>query len=62
MLSYRKSFEFSEGFVFNLGLGWQGKQTDKKTSLEKVDENCTVKCAVYEKQLKRYMMHVVKLR
>ncbi|WHP65902.1 porin [Vibrio harveyi] len=52
MLSYRKSFEFSEGFVFNLGLGWQGKQTDKKTSLEKVDENCTVKCAVYEKTTK----------
>ena len=49
MLSYRKGFEFGEGFGLNLGLGWQGKQTDKKTSLEKVDENCSVKCAVYEK-------------
>ncbi|PQJ43766.1 hypothetical protein BTO00_17555 [Vibrio campbellii] len=49
MLSYRKGFEFGEGFGLNLGLGWQGEQTDKKTSLEKVDENCSVKCAVYEK-------------
>ncbi|AUW05487.1 porin [Vibrio campbellii] len=25
MLSYRKGFEFGEGFGFNLGLGWQGE-------------------------------------
>ncbi len=25
MLSYRKSFQFGEGFGFNLGLGWQGQ-------------------------------------
>ncbi|HHX8314178.1 TPA: porin [Vibrio diabolicus] len=29
MLSYRKGFEFGEGFAFNLGLGWQGKQTSE---------------------------------
>ncbi|MDV6252198.1 porin [Vibrio sp. EA2] len=25
MLSYRKGFQFGEGFAFNLGLGWQGE-------------------------------------
>ncbi|MCA2442486.1 porin, partial [Vibrio alginolyticus] len=35
MLSYRKSFEFGEGFVFNLGLGWQGKNDDISEVLEK---------------------------
>ncbi|WP_061010881.1 porin [Vibrio sp. CUB2] len=32
MLSYRKGFEFGEGFGFNLGLGWQGQhdETSKK--------------------------------
>ena len=35
MLSYRKSFEFGEGFVFNLGLGWQGKNDDVSEVLEK---------------------------
>jgi predicted porin len=29
MLSYRKSFEFGEGFGLNVGLGWQGEQTDE---------------------------------
>ncbi|EJE8521302.1 porin [Vibrio parahaemolyticus] len=38
MLSYRKSFEFGEGFVFNLGLGWQGKNDDISEVLEK-DKN-----------------------
>ncbi|MET2949915.1 porin [Vibrio owensii] len=28
MLSYRKGFEFGEGFGLNVGLGWQGEQTD----------------------------------
>lgn len=28
MLSYRKGFEFGEGFGFNLGLGWQGEHDD----------------------------------
>ncbi|ANQ18771.1 porin [Vibrio natriegens] len=28
MLSYRKEFQFGEGFAFNLGLGWQGEQGD----------------------------------
>lgn len=28
MLSYRKGFEFGEGFGFNLGLGWQGEHDE----------------------------------
>ena len=35
MLSYRKSFEFGEGFGFNLGLGWQGNNDDVKEVLKK---------------------------
>ncbi|MCE1640335.1 hypothetical protein LWT54_22525, partial [Enterobacter hormaechei] len=28
MVSYRKGFEFGEGFGLNLGLGWQGQNGD----------------------------------
>lgn len=28
MVSYRKGFQFGEGFAFNLGLGWQGQNGD----------------------------------
>ncbi len=34
MVSYRKGFQFGEGFAFNLGLGWQGEQTSKATTYE----------------------------
>ncbi|MFH4820037.1 porin [Vibrio alginolyticus] len=34
MLSYRKGFEFGEGFAFNLGLGWQGEQTSDAVTYE----------------------------
>ncbi|EPE6796514.1 porin [Vibrio sp. 2art] len=34
MISYRKSFEFGEGFAFNLGLGWQGENDDRGLSLQ----------------------------
>ncbi|EJG1784966.1 porin [Vibrio parahaemolyticus] len=33
MISYRKSFQFGEGFAFNLGLGWQGENDDTGLSL-----------------------------
>ncbi|MGR5301117.1 porin [Vibrio alfacsensis] len=52
MLSYSNAYEFGNGFGFGLGVGWQGQQTNDTTSLEQVDENCTVKCAVYEKTTK----------
>ena len=38
MVSYRKGFQFGEGFAFNLGLGWQGKNDDSSVSIEE-DEN-----------------------
>jgi predicted porin len=28
MVSYRKGFQFGDGFAFNLGLGWQGQNED----------------------------------
>ncbi|AQW59730.1 outer membrane protein C precursor [Vibrio owensii] len=34
MLSYRKGFEFGEGFGLNVGLGWQGEQTSNATTYE----------------------------
>ncbi len=39
MISYRKGFQFGEGFAFNLGLGWQGDNDD--TSLSIVEDETT---------------------
>ncbi|MGR5409369.1 porin [Vibrio sp. PNB22_8_1] len=52
MLSYSNAYEFGDGFGLGLAVGWQGKQTQESTTLEKVVEDCDVKCVVYEKTTK----------
>ncbi|MCY9879237.1 porin [Vibrio natriegens] len=34
MVSYRKGFQFGEGFAFNLGLAWQGENDNTSESIE----------------------------
>ncbi len=54
MISYRKSFQFGDGLAFNLGLGWQGGQSNSSTSYEDFPEYCLGDsdelCPVYESE------------